>query len=54
MLILKEASDNHVGEHTVAELIEFCVNRRTDKSGTWTSVATGTYFAGFRKARPAS
>ena len=24
-------------EHTVAEFIEFCVNGRTDKSGTWTS-----------------
>jgi len=46
VLICKEANDNHVEEHTVAEFIEFCVNGRTDKSGTWTSVGTGKYFEG--------
>merc|ERR1712157_122116 len=32
MLILTEANDSHVEEHTVAEFMEFCVNGRTDKS----------------------
>lgn len=46
VLILKEANDNHIEEHTVAEFIEFCVKGRTDKSGTWTSKGSGEYFAG--------
>jgi len=46
VLILKEANDNHIEEHTLAEFIEFCVNGRTAKSGTWTSKGTGKYFAG--------
>jgi len=46
VLICKEANDNHVEEHTVAEFIEFCVNGRTAKSGTWTSKGTGNYFEG--------
>merc|ERR1719394_1775877 len=37
MLILKEANDNHIEEHTVAEFVEWCVNGRTKKSGNWTS-----------------
>merc|ERR1719456_884986 len=35
VLILMEANDNHVEEHTVAEFMEWCLNGRTDKSGTW-------------------
>merc|ERR1712187_594606 len=50
MLILTEANDSHVEEHTVAEFMEFCVNGRTDKSGDWTSVGTGKYFEGGREA----
>merc|ERR1712038_288949 len=46
MLVLKEANDNHVEEHTVAEFIEWCENGRTDKSGTWESKGTGKYFEG--------
>merc|ERR1719343_514183 len=46
VLILKEANDNHVEEHTVAEFLEFCVNGRTDKSGEWASKGTGKYFEG--------
>merc|ERR1712137_79368 len=46
MLVLKEANDNHVEEHTIAEFIEWCENGRTDKSGTWTSIGTGKYFEG--------
>merc|ERR1712113_934169 len=46
VLILKEANDFHEEEHTVAEFIEFCVNGRTDKSGTWTSIGTGKYYEG--------
>jgi len=50
VLILKEANDNHIEEHTVSEFIEFCVNGRTDKSGTWTSKGTGKYFEGGAEA----
>merc|ERR1712050_389267 len=50
MLILKEANDNHVEEHTVDEFIEFCENGRTDKSGTWASQGIGKYFEGGTEA----
>merc|ERR1719316_447694 len=50
MLILMEANDNHVEEHTVAEFIEWCINGRTDKSGTWTSKGTGKYLEGGKEA----
>merc|ERR1711997_376093 len=46
VLTLKEANDNYVEEHTVAEFIEWCENGRTDKSGTWTSKGSGKYFEG--------
>merc|ERR1712012_1466654 len=46
VLICKEANDNHIEEHTVAEFIEWCENGRTEKSGTWTSKGTGKYFEG--------
>jgi len=46
MLVCKEANDNHVEEHTVAEFIEWCEKGRTGKSGKWTSQGTGQYFAG--------
>merc|ERR1719238_2615790 len=45
-----EANDNHAEEHTVAEFIEFCVNGRTGKSGTWTSKGTGKYLEGGKAA----
>jgi len=47
---MMEANDNHAEEHTVAEFIEFCVNGRTDKSGTWTSKGTGKYLEGGKEA----
>merc|ERR1712050_171404 len=50
MLILEEANDKHIEEHTVGEFIEFCVNGRTEKSGTWTSQGTGKYYEGGREA----
>mmetsp|Transcript_86238 Transcript_86238/g.244228 ORF Transcript_86238/g.244228 Transcript_86238/m.244228 type:complete len:439 (+) Transcript_86238:84-1400(+) len=50
MLILTEACDNHVEEHTVGEFIEFCVNGRTEKSGEWKSIGTGKYFEGGEEA----
>lgn len=50
VLVCKEANDNHVEEHTVAEFIEWCENGRTDKSGTWTSKGEGKYFAGGKEA----
>merc|ERR1712226_29609 len=46
VLICKEANDNHVEEHTIAEFIEWCENGRTGKSGTWTSKGSGKYFEG--------
>merc|ERR1712066_861962 len=46
MLVLKEANDNHIEEHTVAEFIEWCENGRTDAAGTWESKGTGKYFEG--------
>merc|ERR1712190_655088 len=50
VLVLKEANDNHIEEHTVGEFIEFCSNGRTDKSGTWTSKGTGKYYEGGKEA----
>jgi len=50
VLVLKEANDNHIEEHTVDEFIEFCENGRTDKSGEWTSQGTGKYFEGGAEA----
>jgi len=49
-LVLTEANDNHVEEHTVGEFIEFCINGRSDKSGRWMSSGTGKYFAGGKEA----
>ena len=46
MLVLVEACDNHVEEHTVGEFLEFCVNGRTAKSGKWTSRGKGKYLTG--------
>merc|ERR1719502_106516 len=50
VLCLMEANDNHAEEHTVGEFIEFCVNGRTSKSGTWTSAGTGKYLEGGKAA----
>merc|ERR1711933_429262 len=50
MLVLKEANDNHVEEHTIAEFIEWCVNGRCDKAGTWESKGSGKYLEGGKEA----
>jgi len=50
VLTMMEANDNHSEEHTVAEFIEFCVNGRTDKSGTWESTGDGKYLEGGKAA----
>merc|ERR1711939_935732 len=50
VLDLMEANDNHAEEHTVAEFIEWCINGRTNKSGTWTSKGTGKYLEGGKAA----
>merc|ERR1719409_1360498 len=50
VLSLMEANDNHAEEHTVAEFIEWCINGRTNKSGTWTSKGTGKYLEGGKAA----
>ena len=47
---MTEANGNHAEEHTVAEFIEFCVNGRSDKSGTWESKGTGKYLEGGKEA----
>merc|ERR1719473_1421030 len=46
VLDMMEANDNHAEEHTVGEFIEFCINGRNDKSGTWTSKGVGKYLEG--------
>jgi len=50
VLSLMEANDNHAEEHTVAEFVEWCLNGRTAKSGTWTSKGTGKYLEGGKAA----
>jgi hypothetical protein len=50
VLDLMEANDNHSEEHTVAEFVEWCINGRTSKSGTWTSKGTGKYLEGGKAA----
>eukprot|EP00972_Heterocapsa_arctica_P022149 3258691-Heterocapsa_arctica.AAC.1 len=45
-----EANDNHAEEHTVAEFVEFCLNGRNEKSGTWTSAGVGKYLEGGKDA----
>jgi len=50
VLLLMEANDNHTEEHTVAEFYEWCINGRTDSSGTWTSKGTGKYLEGGKEA----
>merc|ERR1719263_1213032 len=47
---LMEANDNHAETHTVGEFIEFCVNGRNAKSGTWTSKGVGKYLEGGKAA----
>merc|ERR1719359_1162318 len=50
ILSMMEANDNHAETHTVAEVIEFCLHGRTDKSGTWTSKGVGKYLEGGKEA----
>jgi len=50
VLDMMEANDNHAETHTVGEFIEFCVNGRSAKSGTWTSKGTGKYLEGGKAA----
>jgi len=50
ILELMEANDNHAEEHTVGEFVEFCVNGRNAKSGTWTSKGAGKYLEGGKAA----
>merc|ERR1719413_134379 len=50
VLDMMEANDNHSEQHTVAEFVEFCLNGRTAKSGTWTSKGVGKYLEGGKAA----
>jgi hypothetical protein len=50
VISMMEANDNHAEEHTVAEFIEFCLNGRNEKSGTWTSKGVGKYLEGGKEA----
>jgi hypothetical protein len=51
-LILMEANDNHVENHTVAEFIAWCLTGRDDeaKAGKWDSKGTGKYLEGGKAA----
>jgi len=50
VLDMMEANDNHQEFHTCAEFVEFCLNGRTDKSGTWTTKGVGKYLEGGKEA----
>jgi hypothetical protein len=43
VLEMMEANDNHAKEHTVKDLMEFCIHGRNDKPGEWTPKGTGKY-----------
>merc|ERR1719277_1668356 len=46
-LILMEANDNHVENHTVKEFISWCINGRDkEEAGKWESKGTGKYLEG--------
>lgn len=45
-LVLMEAFDNHIEEHTVGEFIEFCIQGRTSENPEWTTTSGGKYFDG--------
>merc|ERR1712087_16227 len=50
-LILMEANDNHVENHTVKEFISWCINGRDkEDSGKWDSKGTGKYLEGGKAA----
>merc|ERR1712039_1078802 len=50
MLVLTEANDNHVEEHTVREFIDWCVQGRVEGGATWASKGHGKYFEGGKEA----
>merc|ERR1712194_922726 len=47
--VCKEANDNHVEEHTVAEFLDWCENGRSE-TNKWESKGEGKYFAGGAEA----
>merc|ERR1711976_761749 len=50
-LILMEANDNHVENHTVKEFISWCINGRDkEEAGEWASKGTGKYLEGGKAA----
>jgi len=50
-LILMEANDNHVENHTVKEFVSWCLNGRDkEDSGKWESKGTGKYLEGGKAA----
>merc|ERR1739844_845916 len=50
VLVCKEANDNHIEKHTIAEFLEWCVNGWHEGGATWNSKGTGKYFEGGREA----
>jgi len=50
VLDMMEANDNHQEFHTCGEFVEFCINGRTDASGTWTTKGVGKYLEGGKEA----
>merc|ERR1711870_123069 len=51
-LILMEANDNHIEEHTVGEFIAWCLHGRDEGKGAgeWKSKGTGKYLEGGKAA----
>merc|ERR1712218_246289 len=51
VLICKEANDNHIEKHTIAEFLDWCEKGRVEGSGvTWDSKGSGKYFEGGAEA----
>jgi len=50
IIVMTEMSDNHMEEHTIAEVVEFFAKGRTQKSGMWTTGGMGKYLDGGQAA----
>jgi hypothetical protein len=50
IIVMTEMSDNHVEEHTIAEIVEFFAMGRTKNSGMWATSGMGKYLAGGKEA----
>merc|ERR1712038_2029814 len=50
VLVLTEANDSHVEEHTVKEFIDFCCEGRKEGGPEWKTVGSGKYYEGGKEA----